>query len=222
MNKLSIFIFIFVAAFGSDFTRASDLVQFPKGPAAWTVDVSPSPSSGGAQTAPDQRQLVKIDVTQDGQKRHAMLNYANGATAERFLISSTNYILVKHSNGIVTGLPNGGDYHSIYGVPFLESSFACLKPEFLVEKQPVHYRGKACYHYKGTVVEVETDFDPQSSGPHSKNAERVVEAWIDSTTLLPVAFDDGTNLGIYKFLPPPYPTIDIPPEYQATYNRLSH
>ncbi len=219
MSKTSLHLLV-ALALASGWTHASDLVQFPKGPAAWTVAISPSALHPGEPSAkPSPTQLLRLNVTQNEKARQIDLSHANGATSQKLLIVATNYILVKHSNGIVVGYPNSGEFGSAYEVPFQELAFSWIVAKSLFEDRPVLHGGKKCYHYKGTVRNAEAD-NPDDS-EHPRFGKHAVEAWIDSETLLPVALDDGVSLATYTFLPPPYPAVTIPTDFQATFNRLS-
>lgn len=189
--------------------RAQDLVQFPKGPAGWTVDVTPS--SNPKRAVPIGVQVSQMEVSQDAQKRRTQAKMSNGRTDERWSISATNMILIQDPNGNVFDVPNGEADGIDYGLPYSESAFSWVTPSTLVEKDPISYQGRQCFHYKGTVRKI----------AYGAPVLIHVEAWIDAKTQLPVAFDDGTWLATYSFHPPPYAPLTIPPNFQKTFDRLS-
>jgi hypothetical protein len=45
------------------------------------------------------------------------------------------------------------------------------------------------------------------------------EAWVDSKTLLPVAFDDGQMLAVFTFHPPPQTPLVAPAKYAILYEK---
>jgi len=190
----------------------ADLVIFPTGPAAWMINVTPSQASAGATTASSaQNHIVEIDVTQDNEKRRSLITWSDGKTTERWAIPRMNLILAEDSNGQAFSLLSGALGAQILAVPFTPSSFSWISPEYLLEKDPVNYQGKPCFHYRSNQHDVQ---------PNGKNGRTVTEeAWIDSGTLLPVALDDGTNLGIFTFKKDPPPPLTMQAKFQDAFRR---
>ena len=214
MNKryLAITTLLFGAMACAMTLRAQDLVQFPKGRAIWTIDVAQSPvPRAGPPTVGSP--ITKEEVSQDGQKRRIQATTSDGRTDVVWSIAATNAILMKAANGVVFGVPTGVAGGIVYDLPYSESAFSWIKPGMLVEKDPISYAGKSCFHYKGTAHWRVNGF----SAPTPYTAE----AWIDSKTLAPVALDNGVSLATYTYPPPPYPALTLPPEYQKTFDRLS-
>ncbi len=215
MNKvrLTITALLLGALFCQKATCAPALVQFPSGPAGWTVDITPSPSHGSAPLGGNH--FTKLEVSQDDQKRRTVITMSNGVTGERWSIPATNMILVEAPDGSVYGVPNAGENVQTFGLPYFDSDFTWVKPGTLVEKDPVSYQGKLCFHYKGTVKK------PLLGTAEPATTTIQVEAWIDSKTGLPVSLDDGTWQAAYTFRAPPFPPLNVSPNFQKAYARLS-
>ena len=198
MNKVCLACLILALLFSRDSASAANLVTFPTGPAAWTIDVTPSPTNHDPAAA-RQVHTLKIEVAQDGQKRRTIISYANGTEKERWELPSQNIVLAEDSRGQTFGAFAGATSEKIQvlTIPFTDASFQWLAPEFLREKDPVEYQGKMCFHYKGSA-----------------------EAWIDSKTLLPVALDNGTDLGVFTFSKDPPPPLVLPAKFQITFDRF--
>ena len=214
MNKRSLVIALLLSGTlaGQMAARAQEVVQFPKGPAIWTVDVTHSPiPRGGPPTYGSP--VTKEVVSQDAQKRLTQITTSDGITSEVWSITATNTLLMKAANGNVLGVPMGVVGGIIYDLPYSESAFSWITPTMLVEKDPISYNGKGCFHYKGNAR--------QRVSAISKPTPYTAEAWIDAKTLLPVAVDNGTWLATYTFQPPPYPALTLPPEFQKDFDRLS-
>jgi hypothetical protein len=217
MNNLRVFLFICAAACPVLTAHGQSLVQFPKGPAEWTVAIVPGYSNGhppypAPSTSPE-LQIKKIDITKvDGVSR-ALLTWGDGRTTERWGYDQYHFmILTETYNGQPTfasdlDIQPGGAYY----VGFDASSFAWLEPKCL--KDTVVYQHKKCYHYQGTVpIQV---FKFSNTNRVVAGIDLFCEAWIDQDTLLPVALYDGSMLGVFTFHDPPTTPVTPPPKVQA-------
>jgi|GEM_PF-1389590 len=212
-------------------TFAADLVKLPRGLAAWTIDVTPSPrfapppqpdnsnsamnsstlsssdanskSQGKAKNPPPTpdgsvHNVGKITVTQDKDKQHMQTKFTDGTSYETWSVNiGGSSILMssdRHGNVFIG---------STQAVPFGPDAFSWLKEEFLQEKKPIKYLGKKCFHYKTEILVVRGH--SRDIVPH--------ELWVDSETLLPVAFDDGDELGVYTFMNPPTTPLTLPTKF---------
>ena len=159
---------------------ADDLIKFPTGPAAWTVSVTrKAPASPPTAGHPGNTSVVftSVAVTQDDHFRRTVITYSSGAARESWSIPNLNLFLMEDPGGTVFITHRDPD-------PFGPGAFSWIKSEFLKDKNPVIFQSHKCFHYQGDVI------DPYV-GPITH------EAWIDSSTLLPVALDDGTELGVF-------------------------
>jgi hypothetical protein len=48
------------------------------------------------------------------------------------------------------------------------------------------------------------------------------EAWIDSTTLLPVALNTGDSFCVFTYLPPPTGPLNVPDNFQKAIANYKH
>ncbi len=182
------------------FLRAADLVRFPEGPAAWTVEVSRLDDSesgadgpGATKPAPDdgtaerpRLTLKHIEVTQDGTQRRQIEVYEDGKNRETWTIVGVKQVLAEDPNGTV--------FFTTEPVPFDQSAFDWITSATLQSTAPEVCRGKSCLHYRGerTVI---------LNGSYMGTL--VFKAWIDTETLLPVMLISGADMGIYHFSPTP-------------------
>jgi len=198
--------------------KADNLVQFPTGPAAWTVTIGPSqlPATGPVPKAPppgSPGDETKIDVTQDAKKRLSVITWSNHTTTSRWEIPSANLFLYEDPIGQAGAVFSNSPITKNLAIPFTASCFSWLTPQSLVSTDPVNYQGKQCFHYKATVPA--TTF-----GPFGGKGTTSAEAYIDSTTLLPVALDDGTKQAIYTFSPTPPAPFSLPDKFKSAVSRF--
>ncbi|MEZ0299695.1 MAG: hypothetical protein ACAI35_24845 [Candidatus Methylacidiphilales bacterium] len=199
---------------------APELVKLPAGPASWTIEVSqPKPEKAAGANAAEQSPAgpsnvvpVRVVVTQDKDKRRSVVSYSNGKTQENWDVGNLKLQLIETPSGRVMAMPNS----VLHPVPFVTSAFDWVKPDFLIEKEPLDYKGKLCFHYRGVVPVMGID------GPGKLTETK--EAWIDSVTLLPVALLESNGLGSFTFAPaPPSDALIMPEKYQQKleYYRVS-
>ena len=194
--------------------EANDSISFPTGPAAWTIEMSDSPNNKAPSKTGSR--ITKIEVTQNDQFRHSLITYSNNQTKEFWSIVGTDLFLTEYSNGVVALNPT----NKFFFVPFAPSSFDWVQPGLLQGKDPIDYQGKQCFHYKGSM-----GWSPSTGAPGMTAAVGgepmtiIGEAWVDSKTLLPVAFDDGQMLAVFTFLPPPTTPLVAPAKYLDLYEK---
>ncbi len=185
---------------------AGDLVKFPTGLAAWRVEITPmSSGNAGATTG---AHIVKIDVVQDDEKRRNLVTWSQGSVMEQWEIYRYNLILRKDPMDHAFATSGVGDSTDGGAISHSPASFRWLASEFLQEKTPIDYKGRKCFHYKGTIER------SVLNGVKDDTAMLAMEAWIDSKTLLPVAYEDGTGLGTFIFLKPPSAELQLPAPFQ--------
>jgi hypothetical protein len=143
-----------------------------------------------------------VEVTQDADKRRCIVHWTNGKTREIWDIPRLAIILSEAPNGNIMASRD----LQLFAIPFVSNAFDWIKPEFLQDKDPSDFKGKLCYHYKGDI--------PTFNMKGGEEAPVTRHAWIDSTTLLPVALHDGTCLGMYTF-GPGAGDLTLPPKFQA-------
>ena len=191
--------------------NADSLFQFPAGPAAWTVDIVPSPNAKQAPaTSGTTYDIKKIDVTKIGDVSRNVITWATGKTTERWCYDQLHVMVATDtydgSPAFLSGedITMGGDFT----VGFNSSSFTWLKNELL--KDTVSFRGRKCLHYQGTVT-VERTVLAGAGDFRKVMVPFHCEAWIDQETLLPVALYDGSKLGVFTFHDPPTEPLNPPP-----------
>jgi hypothetical protein len=188
--------------------EANDLVQFPSGPAAWTIEIGDS-SAKGATHLPAGLKISRIEVTQNADYLRSVTMFSDNTSDENWSIRGSSMFITEDSRGT----PFITSPTSFSFVPLLPSSFDWIQPGFLQEQKPIDYQGKQCFHYKGTSA---------SSPSRGVSQTATVEAWIDSTTLLPVAMDDGNYLATFTFLPAPTTPLVLPPKYKSLLDAYKH
>jgi hypothetical protein len=207
---------------------SAQLVQFPAGNAAWTLvftysdDAATQPPQSPAQKPPATRKARKIDVTRAGNLQRVLITWTDGKTSERWTVPDLPAVFEEDPrNGNVGSIQSGSREEKIteFTLTYDSSAFDWIKPEFLQEKDPVSYRGKQCFHYKGSVPMV-------SMGVEAKPITFLKEAWIDSKTLLPLALaTDGASICVFTFQPtPPSGSLAPPPKFAseiAYYKRVT-
>ncbi len=208
MNKLRLTATLCVCLFATA-AAANELVKFPNGPAAWTIEASPSPDSNKKKTSPSSPvattvkttpavTIVKVEVMQDTDKNHSVMQLSNNKTREMWSLTGLDQTLTED--------PNGTIFFSHEPIPFSPSAFDWIKPGHLREKEPIQYHDKKCFHYLANVPVLSPFGEPLGTIK--------IEAWIDSATLMPVALDDGSELGIFNFQQsPPAEPLTIPAKF---------
>lgn len=222
MNRMCL-VFLAVGTFVQDTAFADDLVRFPTGNAAWTVDItyrnssaaSPSPEK---DAIPAQKPLhpvapkaTRIEVVQVNNIKRVRITWNNGKTSDRWTVPSLPVTFEENpgASGITPVEERSlGEKFRKLDLPFDLSAFTWLKPEFLQEKS-VHYHGKSCFHFVGFIILPKI----LDNGPEIAPVK--VQAWIDSETLLPVARQTETSLCIFTFQEqPPGEPLVLPPKFK--------
>jgi hypothetical protein len=193
--------FVFISAPRS---IGADLVKWPTGLAAWTIEVSKSQANSDAPELWS-GSVTKVDILQGDSVSSNTATYQNGKSRVIWTIPHTNLILTEDPNGTAFITPPT----RYINVPYLASAFSWLSPSVLADKAPVTYQGKSCFHYVSTTT--------LSDMVGIKIVTKTVpcEAWIESKTLLPVALDDGQTLALFTFSPPPQEQPVLPPKFAS-------
>lgn len=221
MNRMRLLFLIFAwLAPGAAF--CGGLVQFPEGNAAWTVEIShrgsspqapeATPSPGNGKKPSRAPKAVKIEVTRVDRLQRVRVTWDNGKTSDRWTVPNLPVIFEENPGaGSVTPVERGGLAGAFdkLNLPFDASAFSWLKPEFLLRKEPVSYRGRPCFEYEGTIpLPRVLDNGPQPAPIRAR-------AWIDSETLLPVARQTENSLCIFTFqAEPPAGPLTLPPKFR--------
>jgi hypothetical protein len=194
---------------------ANDSISFPTGPAAWTIKIADSPNNKSPSNP--MGKISSIEVIQNQQFRHSLITYSNNQTKDFWSIVGTDLFLTEYSNGAIALNPT----NKFFFVPFAPSSFDWVQPGLLQEKDPIDFQGTKCFHYKGSMGS-----SPSSGAPGLTSATIggvpvtiIGEVWVDSKTLLPVAFDDGQILATFTFHPTPTTPLVPPAKYLDLYER---
>lgn len=214
MNKANVAFFL-VGLLCASHAACSDLVKFPSGPAAWTVEVKDSQisesSESAASTPARGPKIVSVAFTQDEEKRRSVETLSDNSTKEKWDFPKMFLVIAQDPDGTPFAVMNGGLIAQTVSIPFIESDFQWVQPGCLQEKDPISYHGMQCFHYKGHRPAMQGALVlPDSS----------CEAWIDSKTLRPVALDTGTMLGVFTYQKDPPPTpLKMPAAFQAKLDR---
>jgi hypothetical protein len=205
MNKIFRIISVLLASMPLGFyAHGGSIVAFPTGNASWIVMSEVSGSTKGVPTP----NVEKAEVTQVNDVKKIELTWSDGKTTEKWTIPRLPVEFEQDPrDGRVSSFQNGG-MHQIL-TKFFQSydsfAFDWVSPTTLQEKEPVTYKGKQCFHYLSTAT-------APDSGISFKR-----EAWIDATTSLPVAYDNGAFLSTYTFAPkPPTGPLEFPPAFKTS------
>jgi hypothetical protein len=224
MNRFCGRLLILGVLFLAATTRADDLVKFPTGDAAWTVDVTYSASSGIAPTptptrgpsppptSPLSEKPKKIEVTQVGGLQRIHVTWISGGSHERWAVSKYFIVLEDDPRTDVIFPALAGSMEekwAEFNLPYGPRAFSWIEPKNLVEPDPVTFQGKKCFHYQGNVL---------PPFPHSKEQKR--SAWIDSDTLLPVALATENSLNLFTFAKPNTDRLVLPPKFQEAFDEF--
>jgi len=224
MNRVSLVFLLAVFLIRGGAARAEELVRFPEGNAAWTVEIThlnaagealPPEEEGAAaapRNAPAPRKARKIEVIQMNGIRRERIFWTHGKTSERWKVPSLPVVFVEDpgaGNVAPVELAGMGEKLSHLDLPADLSAFSWMRPEFLQEK-PVHYRGRNCLHFEG-FIPLPKILENSPEPPPIK-----AEAWVDPQTLLPVARKTDTSLCVFTFATePPVGPLEIPAKFKA-------
>ncbi len=181
------------------------LVNFPNGDAAWTMEMTSRArtiADLGATTEPSpSAKQSKIEVIRTGNLARYRITSPNKQITEYWLTENYGFFEDAASHTIHI------DRNRSAGVRFDRqdgSRFGWIKPYHLVG--PENYLGKPCLHYNSEMVP-DKQAGPAAASPQAPGN---LQAWIDKTTLLPVAYDDGQALYVYTFQAPPAAPLTLP------------
>jgi hypothetical protein len=193
---------------------------------SWTVTFKPKVASTPAQppatngTAVDQatvRTETKIQTTKHNQVRRMIITWSDGAVTEKWWIEDCYLYEVPGSPGVRMLLTKGVDpiifalMEDYSQTDFPE--FSWISVDNFLKTLP--YGGKACHSFRIAPDPVSTPSEsPKAPGSttskqdgvyiqapqvKSRKSTGIMQAWIDSTTHLPVALDNGISLQTYSF-----------------------
>ena len=205
MNKVYLLCLIFALLSGFSRVGSADpLVQFPTGNSSWTVTITnSSPAPAGTTTPHFSLKVTQVEVTQVDTVRRLRLTWTNGTITERWALEKFPVIFKEDpQSGLVTPVPNSSkeEQSEKTDLPYDASSFWWLNPQSLQEKTPISYGSQQCFHYKDSI-----------SSPFPMK----LEAWIDSTTLLPAALSMGDSHCVFTFqAKPPTDPLVMPPKFE--------
>ena len=183
MSKAYIFLFFFLTW---SLRLMGDLVELPKGPAQWEINVTKSSHNATPEMSGD---LQKVEVKQNDETRRAVTTSKSGHVHTIWSLIGSNLLILEAPDGSVAlTTPSRFSYF-----PYPDSVFEWISPQTLQEKDPIDHAGKLCFHYKSTTTV--TQFLGHGFGDVSVPCE----AWIDSKTSLPVTLDDGLFVADFSF-----------------------
>ena len=213
---------------------SAQLVQFPKGDAAWTVNITypqssaptptPQPAGGGNAKATPQAspKMKKIDIAQFGGQKRIFITWTDGHTSQEWTIPDLPVVFKDYPNGRVFPVGNGSMEHRYddANMPANPSAFSWITPECLKQKDPVNFQGQMCYHYEGTSSAQIAQ--PRGNKGAGISIVKPEQAWIDSKTLLPVGLYTETSLCMFTFQPPPAGPLGMPQKFQEAISSYKH
>lgn len=182
-------------------------VAFPTGNAAWTVNITYHDKGTGSSTQPNP---MTVEAVRADEIIHYHTIWTNNRSTDDWL--TKDFIFFQDVNtGHISPMQKGGSVFEYYG--YDNARFDWVNSGEVVSPRE-SYQGKICLHVrKGRREEPNTDARSQSSP--------IMQAWIDSQTHLPVAFDDGHALYAYTFLPAPKDPLVLPQSYQDLKDRFT-
>jgi len=207
MSKYGIALLLFALLGLATASAETELVRFPKGKAKWNIKISPSPDSEFAQDElnGEKFSLREVEVIQDKRKYRHRSFYKNQGVKESWGLVGMGQI--------VTEDPNGTLYFTNDKPAFDVSDLAWLKQRYLQSEEPEDFEDRECHYYKAKIKQY------SANGKYLGTLN--YQAWIDVETLLPVAFDNGVQRGVYTFDPQYNGELDVPAKYRLLLdNRL--
>jgi hypothetical protein len=186
-------------------------VNFPSGDAAWTVkfdqDGATSGDSAGlapAAKAAAGKKMREIDIVRTGHVRRDEITFVDGTTQERWWVENPDYALFQ----------NGALVSSIRAANCAALRFDASSLNFVsaaTYKGNKTEQGIECQYYEYKVGDNLQGWT--TNGP-------LVRAWIDAKNHQPVAYDNGTGIGVFGFSRGAVPDIKMPPDFQKKYEQL--
>jgi len=198
-------VFLFLIGIGWQFGHAAEpLVKFPIGDAAWSVAVSPSDSQAPSPAPALALRYTNVIVTRIGGLRRDVVQWEGGVSTETWWNLNPELVMCQDAriNEIVAMSPEDAGPQ----MRLDESVFRWIAPENLAgeESKDSH----PCFVYRGVL----------KTGSEGEGLK--LRVWIDKTTLLPVALDDGLANYQFTFLNPPAEPLLLPPEFNARLERF--
>ena len=201
---------------------ADPLVLFPKGDFYCTVAVTPR-KAGTAKPDPAQKEqpsapeLKKVTITQAGNIRLDRMTWFDGSVSKIWILVDRNLSIEENRNKSIYALtPAMRDNALTKLLDFTPESVNWITPDALSN-------GKAgdpppVLHYQATVQVNSALGDSSLDGSVAPVQTIILQAWIDSKTLLPLQFDNGHGLYVLTFsnkAPEPIPAM--PANVQAEF-----
>jgi hypothetical protein len=199
------------------------LVQFPTGSAAWTVAITyPKSKDASAPKAMAGNRAKKIEITQVDDLKRVRITWTKGQCTEQWTVRNLPVVFKEFPNGDVFPVKNGDmeTQSDDFNMPCDLSAFSWVTPASLKEKDPVKHQGQLCYHYVGTVNAPAMRQNRNAEPEVLTTAKR--EAWINSTTLRPVALDTETSRSVFTFQQPPTAPLEMPAKFQQGIASYKH
>ena len=162
--------------------------------AAWTVDITyrDTGQTPSAKT-PAQPKRTRIEATRTGDITRYYTTWTNGRTTEDWTTSL--FVFWQNETSGQAVIVRQDDPAAHYS-PVDQSCFGWMHSgQFKIDREG--YQGKDCIHVR------------------SDNTQ----AWVETKTQLPVAFDDSAALYYFSFQKPPTAPLSLPPKYQALLDR---
>jgi len=188
--------------------------------AMWTILCKPK--GAAAQASPQQRWLKEIRVIKMGETRQEIQTWSDGLETQRWIYrgmilsdqpgSPDVYILRAEQ---LRDLPSA-DLMDYSKSDFPELNWVSAGTYAGVER----YGKRPCYHYRrGTPREVATPDTPARETPEGQAG--IPQVWIDGSTKLPAAADDGVTLQIFSFQEIPRRELVLPPRFEKALQEAS-
>ena len=183
-------------------------VDFPQGDATWSVaaqgqETVPPPPNASASPAPKAlKKFVGMDIVCQGKLRRDTITWSDGSTDQMWWIRNLPYVMTEKGGQV--GCTKASD---LWQVRFDASSFEWVSAKTYLGKKS--YQGSDCQYYEMKIV------DPDG-GP-----TRIFRAWVDHSSHLPLAFDNGFITVSFTFPKGgPIAPLQMPANFQEMYARL--
>ncbi|MEM1059299.1 MAG: hypothetical protein AAGK14_08620 [Verrucomicrobiota bacterium] len=242
MNSQSLFARVMALLFGVLLVtsiHASDTVRFPKGDAAWTVEIeytekeskkrqtsSPSVSSisvnGDRAARPpekgsDRNRLLRVDVAKSGRFQSSVYHWMDGTQTQTWsLVGSGLHAVEKGNQRFIYVIPSADWYQSSLMLElFDEGSFAWVNRQNLRGEDK--FDNQLCLRHEAVIqagVRPDSQFKEDLPLPRVKHA-----ALLDFETRRPVALIDPERIMRFTFHDESPPALTPPDRFAAALER---